>query len=106
LASTSVNGGDSEGLLAPEYASHGLVVRNWRAGDRFWPAHTKAPKKVKELLQDRHITGNEKKLWPVVVCGDEVVWMRGFGVRRDFRTKNGTGVLISDLPLNKNKSDK
>jgi tRNA(Ile)-lysidine synthase len=106
LASTSVNGGDSEGLLAPEYASHGLVVRNWRAGDRFWPAHTKAPKKIKELLQDRHITGNEKKLWPVVVCGDEVVWMRGFGVRRDFRTKNGTGVLISDLPLNKNKSDK
>jgi tRNA(Ile)-lysidine synthase len=106
LASTSVNGGDSEQLLATEYASRGLVVRNWRAGDRFWPAHTKAPKKVKELLQDRHITGNEKKLWPVVVCGDEVVWMRGFGVRRDFRTKNGTGVLISDLPLNKNKGDK
>ena len=59
--------GDSEQLLAPEYASRGLIVRNWRAGDRFWPAHTKAPKKIKELLQDRHITGDEKKRWPVVV---------------------------------------
>ncbi|HJX84173.1 MAG TPA: tRNA lysidine(34) synthetase TilS, partial [Candidatus Angelobacter sp.] len=32
--------------LAPE-----LTVRNWRAGDKFFPAHTKSPKKVKELLQ-------------------------------------------------------
>jgi hypothetical protein len=59
----------------------------------------KAPKKIKELLQDRHITGNEKKLWPLVVCGDEVVWMRGFGVRRDCQVTGGTGVLIRDLPL-------
>jgi tRNA(Ile)-lysidine synthase len=89
----------SEQLIAPEYASRGLTVRNWRAGDRFWPSHTKAPKKIKELLQDRHITGDEKKRWPVVACGDEVVWMRGFGVRSDLQTKNGSGVLIRDLPL-------
>jgi len=55
-----------------------LMVRNWRAGDRFWPAHTKAPKKIKELLQDRHVTGAEKKLWPVVAHGQDVLWMRGF----------------------------
>ena len=89
----------SEQLLASEYASRGLAVRNWRAGDRFWPAHTKAPKKIKELLQDRHITGEQKKLWPVVVFGDEVVWMKGFGVRADLQAKNGSGVLIRDLPL-------
>ena len=89
----------SEQLLSSEYASRGLTVRNWRAGDRFWPVHTKAPKKIKELLQDGHITGDEKKRWPVVACGDEVVWMRGFGVRADLQTKNGSGVLIRDLPL-------
>ena len=97
---------NSERLLATEYAGRGLVVRNWRAGDRFWPAHTKAPKKIKELLQDRHITGEEKKRWPVVACGDEVVWMRGFGVRRDFQAKDAAGVLIRDQPLKRGRSEK
>ena len=75
----------------------GLVVRNWRAGERFWPAHTKGPKKIKELLQDRHITGEEKKRWPVVACGEEIVWMRGLGVRRDLQAKDGGGVLIQEI---------
>jgi tRNA(Ile)-lysidine synthase len=55
-----------------------LVVRNWRPGDRFWPAHSKAPKKIKDLLQERKIPPAERKLWPVVVRDGEVVWLRGF----------------------------
>jgi len=78
-----------------------LVVRNWRAGDRFWPAHSKQSKKIKELLQDRHITGNEKKTWLVIASGSEVVWLRGFGVGRDYLSRNGVGVLIGDEPLRK-----
>jgi tRNA(Ile)-lysidine synthase len=55
-----------------------LTVRNWRAGDRFWPAHSKGPKKVKELLQERKITGPERHLWPVVAGETGIVWLRGF----------------------------
>jgi tRNA(Ile)-lysidine synthase len=84
-------------LLAPSCVERGLTIRNWRAGDRFWPAHTREPKKIKELLQDRHITGPEKRLWPVVTSGDEVVWLRGFGVRRDFQSQEREGVLIRDI---------
>ena len=90
-----------EHLLDLSSAARGLRVRNWRAGDRFWPAHTKQPKKIKELLQDRHITGDEKKRWPVVVSGDEVVWIRGFGVRRDIQGKDGTGIVVRDCPTEK-----
>src|SRR5439155_1758367 len=73
-----------------------LRVRNWRAGDRFWPAHTKSPKKIKELLQELHITGSERKLWPVVVQGADVVWVRGFPVPCQFikpryRQQSGKG---------------
>ncbi len=57
-----------------------LTLRNWRPGDRFWPAHTKAPRKIKELFQDRHVPQAERALWPVAVSGDEIVWMRGFPV--------------------------
>ncbi len=78
-----------------------LMVRNWRAGDRFWPAHTKHPKKIKDILQDRHITGREKKSWPVIASGNEVVWMRDLGVRSDMRAKDGEGVLIQQEPEKK-----
>ncbi|MGB7149261.1 MAG: tRNA lysidine(34) synthetase TilS [Terriglobales bacterium] len=58
-----------------------ILIRNWRAGDRYWPAHTGAEKKVKELLSDRHATGKQKKLWPVAVAeGFGLVWLRGFAV--------------------------
>jgi tRNA(Ile)-lysidine synthase len=58
-----------------------VLIRNWRAGDRYWPAHTASSKKVKELLSDRHATGSQKKMWPVaVVEGLGLVWMRGFAV--------------------------
>jgi tRNA(Ile)-lysidine synthase len=92
-------GYNPEHLLDGKHAKENLIVRNWRAGERFWPAHTKEPKKIKELLQDRHITGDEKKRWPVVACGDEIVWMRGLGVRRDLLAKDGKGVLIQEASV-------
>jgi tRNA(Ile)-lysidine synthase len=88
---------DDAALISPQLAGAPFVVRNWCPGDRFWPAHRKTEKKVKELLQDRHITGPEKKLWPVIASGDRVVWLRGFGVHREFQSKDGVGILILDL---------
>jgi tRNA(Ile)-lysidine synthase len=80
--------------------SQTLVVRNWRPGDRFWPAHTKGPKKIKELLQEKHVPQAERRLWPVVVSGDEIVWVRGFPSRAHFRPVDGkNAVLISELCL-------
>jgi len=81
-----------------------LCVRNWRPGDRFWPAHTKAPKKIKELLQERHLTGAERKLWPIVlretVKGTEVVWMRGFPVPAQLSAKkDAEAVVIREVAL-------
>ncbi|MBV9624165.1 MAG: tRNA lysidine(34) synthetase TilS, partial [Acidobacteria bacterium] len=89
---------ERENLLASEFARGTLRVRNWRAGERFWPSHRRA-KRIKELLGERQIAGEEKKAWPVISCGTEVVWLRGFGVRRDFQAKGVAGVLIRDLPF-------
>jgi tRNA(Ile)-lysidine synthase len=66
-----------------------LTVRNWRPGDRFWPAHRKAPKKVKQLLQERKLADGERKLWPVVVSGEEIVWIRGFPAPAQMRPPEG-----------------
>ncbi|MBV9339579.1 MAG: tRNA lysidine(34) synthetase TilS, partial [Acidobacteria bacterium] len=89
---------EREDLLAPEFAGRGLRVRNWRAGERFWPSHRRGAR-IKELLGERQIAGEEKKCWPVICCGSEVIWLRGFGVRRDFQARGVEGVLIRALPL-------
>ena len=86
-------------LLRAELVNGRLMVRNWRPGDRFWPAHTKAPKKIKELLQERHVAQPERRLWPVAVSGNEIVWMRGFPVPAALMAKAGQeAVLIREVP--------
>jgi tRNA(Ile)-lysidine synthase len=103
--------------LYPAFARD-LRVRNWRPGDRYWPAHTAAPKKLKELLQARHIPREHKVRWPVVVSshfsprpgekwgtvnhGDEViVWVPGFGLPEQFRLREEAtdGVRLTQVPL-------
>ncbi|HKT89353.1 MAG TPA: tRNA lysidine(34) synthetase TilS [Candidatus Sulfotelmatobacter sp.] len=78
-----------EHLLDADSLPGPLRVRNWRAGDRFWPDHTKSPKKVKELLQEHHVAHPERRLWPVIVGGDEIVWLRGFAPPTRLRAKLG-----------------
>jgi tRNA(Ile)-lysidine synthase len=90
-------------LLRADLLAGRLIVRNWRPGDRFWPAHTKSPKKVKELLQERHVerqAGQQgRRLWPVAASGDEIVWMRGFPVPARLRATAGQeAVLIRETP--------
>jgi hypothetical protein len=85
---------EREQLLDPRHMTSEVLIRNWRPGDRYWPAHTATEKKVKELLSSRHATGAEKKLWPVAVAeGCGLVWMRGFAVPAAFRAP-GAGQVI------------
>jgi tRNA(Ile)-lysidine synthase len=86
-------------LLDAKRLPEGILVRNWRPGDRYWPAHTKAPKKIKELLQEKHVPQPERKRWPVVVSGHEIVWLRGFALPAKFRWKrDGDAILIRETP--------
>ena len=82
-------------LLDPGRIPKKVLIRNWRAGDRFWPAHTAGAKKVKELLSDRHVTGVEKRLWPVAVAeGCGLIWMPGFAVPAAFQAPAGASKAI------------
>lgn len=89
---------DREHLFDPSLLAESLSVRNWRPGDRFWPAHTKSAKKIKELLQDRHVPQRERAHWPVVLSGDEVIWVRGLPGRAHMRPPaGGPAVLIREV---------
>jgi tRNA(Ile)-lysidine synthase len=54
-----------------------LVVRPWRAGDAMVGGDGKPGRKVKRLLSDAGVTGHERSGWPVVLAGDQIVWVPG-----------------------------
>jgi tRNA(Ile)-lysidine synthase len=55
-----------------------LLLRNWRAGDRFWPVGSRKLGKLKEFFRQRKIPRSQRKLWPVLECAEQIVWVRGF----------------------------
>jgi tRNA(Ile)-lysidine synthase len=54
-----------------------LFLRNWRAGDRFRLPGAWHDLKLKELFRRRKIPRSRRPLWPVLVCGEKIVWVRG-----------------------------
>jgi tRNA(Ile)-lysidine synthase len=105
VSGNAAQGYNPEDLMDGSLLAAELKVRNWRPGDRFWPSHTKAAKKIKELLQERHVTGQERKLWPVVVSGTDVVWVRGFPAPMQLRPKkDDSAVLIREVTLHTEKA--
>jgi tRNA(Ile)-lysidine synthase len=86
-------------LLRAESIGAQLTVRNWRAGDRFWPSHSASEEKLKRLFAERRIPAEERPRWPVVLCGEEIVWVRGFPVAKAFQWKGeGEAVRIDLAP--------
>jgi tRNA(Ile)-lysidine synthase len=59
-----------------------LRVRTWRAGDRIVPRGERGgeARRVKRLLRESGIEAGIRPGWPVVLSGDEIVWVPG--VRR------------------------
>jgi len=87
-------------LLKASLLGSKLTVRNWRAGDKFFPAHTQSPKKVKELLQSGRLgyelSPAQRKAWPVIESAGQIVWMRSFPPSQDFVGDSGDSVLIEE----------
>jgi tRNA(Ile)-lysidine synthase len=88
----AAQGYNPQQFLDPSSLASELSVRNWRAGDRFWPLHGKAPRKLKELLP--RVPARERSAWPVVVSGDEIVWVRGLAVAHDRSARRAKEVVV------------
>ena len=54
-----------------------LVVRQWIPGDRLTTDLRGGQRRVKRFFSDAGIVGPLRTGWPVVLCGDDVVWIPG-----------------------------
>jgi len=86
--------------LDPEKLPGELILRNWRPGDRFCPLGRLTALKLKEMLAKQKVPRESRKLWPVLLSGDEVVWVRGFPPARCAAAAEGTPrvLVIEEKP--------
>jgi tRNA(Ile)-lysidine synthase len=56
------------------------LVRQWSAGDRLASSKGQPRRRVKRYLSEAGVSGTDRAAWPVVVAGEDVVWIPG--VRR------------------------
>jgi tRNA(Ile)-lysidine synthetase-like protein len=66
-----------------------LTVRAWRPGDAMVVRRGTPARKVKRFLSDAGVSGHERASWPVVMAGDEIVWIPG--VRRSDAASERSG---------------
>jgi tRNA(Ile)-lysidine synthase len=90
------SGALDRGLLHPP-----LVLRNWRAGDAYWPQGRAGVLKLKRLLLAKRVGLRQRAGWPVLTSNARVVWAKDLPVAAEFAARQGTrnAVLIIEESL-------
>jgi tRNA(Ile)-lysidine synthase len=71
-----------------------LELRNWRPGDQYKPVGHAGAEKIKLLFQQARIPLWERRHWPVILSGGEIIWSRRFGPAADFIATAESRVLL------------
>lgn len=74
----------------PPLETSSLIVRNRRQGDRFQPYGMRGTKKIKDFLIDAKVPRDERERIPMLVCGDQVLWIVGYTTSDPFKIHPGT----------------
>jgi tRNA(Ile)-lysidine synthase len=61
-----------------------LMVRGWREGDRMRPVGLGGSKSLQDLFTDRKVPRELRRTLPVVVSGEEIVWVAGVALDERF----------------------
>ena len=67
-----------------------LHLRNRRYGDRFQPYGMKGTKKIKDFFIDKKVPHGQRNRIPLLVCGEEIMWVIGFTTSEKFKTQTTT----------------
>ena len=71
-----------------------LSLRNWRPGDQYRPVGYDHPEKIKTLFQNLRIPLWERRDWPVITGGEEILWSRRFGPAVDYAAGDATRPVL------------
>ena len=83
-----------EGFLDLEKLAWPLILRNFRPGDRFIPLGLKGFKKVKDVFIDNKIPSEERRKIPILVNGNDIVWVCGIRIDARYRVQEKTKRIL------------
>jgi tRNA(Ile)-lysidine synthetase-like protein len=69
-------------LNADRVEKNALYVRSQRSGDRVRPPGMRGSKKLQDILVDQKVPRDVRRLVPVIVANEEIVWFPGYCVAR------------------------
>ncbi|KAB3532377.1 tRNA lysidine(34) synthetase TilS [Alkaliphilus pronyensis] len=76
----------------------GLLVRNRKEGDRFWPLGMKGTKKLKDYFIDCKIDRHKRDRIPLICDDEEIIWVVGHRISDLYKiTKDTTRILIIEF---------
>ncbi len=77
-----------------------LVVRNFRAGDRFSPLGLNGTQKVKKYFINHKVPSSQRKKCPLVLSRDKIIWLAGHRIDNHVKLGPQTGrVLMAEFLL-------
>jgi len=80
--------GADEDFIALDEIGQPLELRTPKPGDRIIPLGMKGHRKLKEILQELKVPREQRKIYPLLFAGDELVWIPGFGISEKARLKS------------------
>lgn len=69
-------------------------LRNWRPGDKYRPAGHAGEVKLKQLFQKAQIPLWERRKWPIMTIGREILWARRFGPAAQYAAGPASPVVL------------
>jgi tRNA(Ile)-lysidine synthase len=85
---------NTRAYLDGKAVSFPLLVRSRQDGDRYRPLGAPGHKKLKEIMRAKSIPLAERDKKPVVLFGDEIIWVFGLPVAEKFRIKDSTKEVL------------
>ncbi len=68
-----------------------LLVRGWRAGDKFSPLGMAGKTiKISDFWTNIRLARELRKWWPLVCSGDEIIWVPGYRISNSVRLREDT----------------
>lgn len=83
-----------EAVFDRAFLTADLTLRNFRRGDRFQPLGMAGHKKVKELFIEKKVPLSVRASLPLLVLGDEVIWIPGYGRGEPARVTPATREIL------------
>ncbi|MCK4502701.1 MAG: tRNA lysidine(34) synthetase TilS [Desulfuromonadales bacterium] len=87
-----------EGASAVEFSaevvSFPLTLRTFRSGDRLFPDGMQGSKKLQDLFVDAKLTKESRATWPLIVRGEEILWVVGMRRCRGYRVQKTSQKVV------------